>query len=534
MNLNFLNPFSDEFLQKQPDQEEIRAQTMQNNSVGVDEDVIDWSRLVNRYNTNDQFGLNADTSNILFDAIFATKRQRISFYRSMALYPLCKKAITMITDEAVCENSKHEIAKFDIKESFQNKFTKAEFEQLKKEFDYIINCVIKKQDIWNYFYRWIVDGEQFWELCPNDKGSALAGIKILPAYCSLVVYQDGVAQGYVEDPRMLDLDSKEEIKKFTLEQISYSSYGQWGLNRNDIRGHLEAAIRPLNQLRAIEDALTVYRITRAPEKRIFNIYTGRLPPPQVPGFMNDIKNKYRKSLTIDPTTGMINSSKNVQAFTEDFWFAKDDQGTGSSVESFKGSTEFNGQLDDVKMFQQQFMDAMQVPNCRWNDTESPTNYATTPEQMLSEISFQKLCKRLAQKFADELILHTFIQQLRLRDYDKKYLDSSVYNITLNGANDFQKLRELAHAEKVGGLIGTFSQFLPTLTNSKDSSEDLQPIFSKQYFMEKILCMTSDDILLNQKLLDEEKKKLIDKANAAKDESAPEDTDESEQGDDLGF
>jgi hypothetical protein len=144
----------------------------------------------------------------------------------------------------------------------------------------------------------------------------------------------------------------------------------------------------------------------------------------------------------------------------------------------KGSTEFNGQLDDVKMFQQQFMDAMQVPNCRWNDTESPTNYATTPEQMLSEISFQKLCKRLAQKFADELILHTFIQQLRLRDYDKKYLDSSVYNITLNGANDFQKLRELAHAEKVGGLIGTFSQFLPTLTNSKDSSEDLQPIFSK--------------------------------------------------------
>jgi hypothetical protein len=110
---------------------------------------------------------------------------------------------------------------------------------------------------------------------------------------------------------MLDLDSKEEIKKFTLEQISYSSYGQWGLNRNDIRGHLEAAIRPLNQLRAIEDALTVYRITRAPEKRIFNIYTGRLPPAQVPGFMNDIKNKYRKSLTIDPTTGMINSSKNV-------------------------------------------------------------------------------------------------------------------------------------------------------------------------------------------------------------------------------
>ena len=91
MNLNFLNPFSDEFLQKQPDQEEIRAQTMQNNSVGVDEDVIDWSRLVNGYNTNDQFGLNADTSNILFDAIFATKRQRISFYRSMALYPLCKK-----------------------------------------------------------------------------------------------------------------------------------------------------------------------------------------------------------------------------------------------------------------------------------------------------------------------------------------------------------------------------------------------------------------------------------------------------------
>ena len=530
MNFSFFNPMSKYFLQSEIDAATIRKIEAQNNSYGNDEDQADWLSVVRNWNTN-AAATEIEQSNILFDAIFSTKRQRVSFYRSMALYPLVKKALTIMTDEAICENTKGEVAKFDIKNAFKSSFKVNEYKQLKKEFDYIINCVIKKDELWYLFYRWLVDGEQFWELCPSADGKSLAGIKILPSYCSLVIYNEGVAEGYIEDPKLINIESAEDIKKFTLEQVSYSSYGFWGVNRNDVRGHLEPAIRPLNQLRAIEDALVVYRITRAPEKRIFNIYTGRMSRKEAAFAISDAKQRYRKVLSIDPVTGAINSTKNIQAFTEDFWFSKGLEGQSSTVENFKGSTEFNGQLDDVRMFQQQVMDAMQVPNGRWQESDNPGSYAMAPEQQLTEISFQKLCRRLAKKYANEMLLHTFIEHLRLRGYNQKYLDSDLYEITLVGSSDFQRIRELANAEKLGGILGSFSQFLPTLGNSKDTSEDLRPIFSKKYFLSNILKLPTDDIIEIEKSVEEEMQELVDRAQQAKDESAPED---SEEGDDLDF
>lgn len=527
-NFNYLNFLSKDFLQNDLDAAEIRRLEVQNNSVGVDEDQINYGAIVGQWGQSTTQA-EVDSSNILFDAVFANKRQRISFYRSMALYPLVKKALTIMTDEAISENTKGEIAKFDIRSEFKGNFKVSEFKRLKREFDYVINCVIKKDELWYYFYRWLTDGEQFWELCPTSDGKALAGIKVLPPYCSLVMYNDGIAEGYIQDPKLIDINSEDEIKKFTLHQVSYSSYGFWGMNRNDIRGHLEAAIRPLNQLRAIEDALTVYRITRAPEKRIFNIYTGRCSNAEARAKVQDAKAKYRKVLSIDPVTGVINSSKNVQAFSEDFWFSKDSEGTGSTVESFKGSTEFNGQLDDVKMFQQQVMDAMQVPTSRWHDAENPGTYSMAPEQQLTEISFQKLCRRLAKKFANEMILHTYMEHLRLRGFKKKYLDSDNYSITLIGSSDFQKIRELAYVEKLGSIVGSLSQFLPTLANSKPDTEELAPLFSRKFFMGNLLKLSTDEILENDIDLEREKQELIDMANASKDESAPED---AEEGDDM--
>ena len=530
-NFKYLNFLSKDFLQNDIDAAELRKLEVQNNSVGVDEDATNWGAIVGQWG---QYSTQAevDSSNILFDAVFTTKRQRITFYRSMALYPLVKKALTMITDEAICENSRGEVAKFDIKSEFKSSFKVAEYNRLKREFDYVMNCVIKKDDLWYYFNRWLIDGEQFWELCPTDDGKALAGIKILPPYCSLVMYNDGVAEGYVQDPKLIDLEATDEVRKFTLHQVSYSSYGTWGVNRNDVRGHLEAAIRPLNQLRAIEDALTVYRITRAPEKRIFNIYTGRCSNAEARAKIQDAKNKYRKVLSIDPVTGVINSTKNIQAMSEDFWFSKDSEGTGSTVESFKGSVEFNGQLDDVKMFQQQVMDALLIPTSRWQDSEGGGTYAVAPEQQLAEISFQKLCRRLARKFANEMLLHTFMEHLRLRGFKKKYLDSDMYRITLLGSSDFQKIREMAYVEKLAGIVGSLSTFLPTGANSKPDTEDLAPIFSKKFFLSNFLKLTTDDMLENDFQLEKEKQEILDRAAAAKEESKPEDADEGD--DDMGL
>ena len=505
------------------------------NSYGRSEDAVDWRRLTHGYLNGYVEGSDVyDSSGILFETVFASKRQRINFYRNLSLYPFVRKCLTMMADEAVCENSLGEVATFDIDKAFKSKFTETELMTLKDEFNYVINEVFGKDQLWYYYYKWLVDAELFLEICLNTEGNKVAGIKCLPPYCTMCVYDDGILHGFIEDIKLLNPDFDGEAKTFLPNQIAYVNYGFWGNNKNDIRGHLEPAIRPINQLRAIEDALTVYRITRAPEKRIFKIYTGKLPTAKVPEYMQEIRAKYRKQLTIDPVTGMIQSNNNVQAFVEDFWLSQDADGQGSSIETFKGSTEFNGQLEDVKMFREQVADALMVPASRWASAEgggSPYNQGVEG-LTLEEASFQKLNKRLRKKFAD-VIYQVFLVHLQVRGYADKYLDKTVYNIDLIPATDFELMRSLAMCEKRGGVIGAFSQFLPTLNNVKPGSEEAPPLFSRQFFMEDILGLTSEQRIRNDKLIEEESQNIIAKADAAKEEGGDE-GDEGGGGDDLGF
>ena len=258
MNFNFINPFSKSFLAKEPEQSYIQQINAQQNSIGRDEDAINWASLMpGKVNGFYDPTNPCDSNGILFDAVFATKVQRVSFYRSMALYPLVRKALMTMTDEVISEDVHGNLLKFGIKDAYSDKFTNTELGTLQDEFNYVINCVIKRDDLWQLFYSWLRDGEQFWELCPNDKGDALLGIKVLPSFCTLVIYDEGLPMGYMQDPKMIDVQTKDQPKTFTLDQVAYASYGDWATNRNDIRGILEPAIRPLNQLRAIEDALTV-------------------------------------------------------------------------------------------------------------------------------------------------------------------------------------------------------------------------------------------------------------------------------------
>jgi hypothetical protein len=535
MNFSFWNPLSDKFLLPEPEHSQQRQMDAAQNSFGKSEDPRNWRNAVFGYGTGYADPIDPyDSNGILFDAVFSSKRQRINSYRNLALYPFVRKCLTMMADEACCENASGEVATFDIDKAYRSKFTETELMTLRDEFNYIINCVIGKDKMWYYYYTWLIDAELFLEICLNSEGNAVAGIKQLPPYCTMCIYDDGLLKGFIEDTKMLDPDNQQgEAKTFTMNQIAYSNYGFWGNNRNDVRGHLEAAVRPINQLRAIEDALTVYRITRAPEKRIFKIFTGKMPVNLVPEYMQELRAKYRKQLTIDPVTGMINCNNNVQAFVEDFWLAQDVDGQGSTIESFKGSTEFNGQLDDVKMFREQVADAMMIPSGRWQSAEGGgAQYTQGIEALtLEEASFQKLNKRLRRKFAD-IIYQIFIVHLQVRGYKSKFLDKNIYNIDLVPATDFERMRDLAMVEKRGGVVGAYSQFLPTLTNVKPGSEDMGPLFSRQFFLEDILGFTSEQRIRNDKLIEEEKAALLAAADAVKEEGGDEADEDS--GDDLGF
>ena len=538
MNLSFLNPFSSEFLKTAPEHSELRQREAARNSYGKGEDTIDWSTLANAYDNRGYVdpATPYDQNNIVFETLFTNKYQKVSWYRSMAMYPLIGKALNIMSDEAVCPDPLGNVAMFDIEEPFKSKFSATEFAALKMEFDYIIDCVIGKENIWDYYYKWLVDAELFWEICLNDAGDKVVGINTLAPYAMIVIYDkdsDNI-NGYIQNINYFNQqqDKTSEVRKFLPNQIAYARYPLVWTNRNDIRGHLERSIRPLNQLRNIEDALTVYRITRATEHRVFNIYTGRMPRSDAASYVQEIRNKYRKNLTIDNATGMINSVKNTQAMTEDFFFQKDDSGNGSTVETFASGSTFDGQLQDVWMFQKQVMDGLFIPQARWKSDETGGNsYNVGIEQAnMEEVSFQRVNRRLRKRFAD-IIKQVYLVHLRVRGYKEKFLDKALYNIDLHPATDFERMRDLNLAEKRGSVIGTLSQFLPTASNTKLGSEELQPIFSKQYFMEKILGMSTQDILLNNKMLESEIKQMREENEAAAAEGGAENPD---QGNDLGF
>lgn len=541
MNLNFLNPFSSSFLKTSPEHSEVRAREAARNSYGKIEDTIDWSALSNAYgNTFDDPANPRDTTQIYFDQIYINKWQKISWYRSMAMYPLIGKGLNIITDEAVCPDALGNVAMFDIKEPYKQKFTATEYATLKMEFDYIVECVFGQENIWDLFYKWLQDAELFLEIALNDNGDKVVGINTLAPYAMLVIYDrdsDNI-NGFIENINYLNQaqvqDKNTEIRRFLPNQIAYVRYPITWNNRNDVRGHLERSIRPLNQLRNIEDALTVYRITRATEHRVFNIYTGRRPPDKAAAYVQEVRNKYRKNLTLDNTTGMVNAVKNTQAMTEDFFFSKDDSGQQSSVETFASGSTFDGQIQDLYMFQKMVMDGMFIPQNRWKSDElSGANYNQGIESAnLEEVAFQRCCRRLRRAFAD-VIRQVFLVHLRVRGYKEKFLDKAIYNIDLHPATDFERMRDLALAEKRGSVLSMLSQFLPTTTNIKPGSEELAPLFSKQYFMEKILGMSTQDILMNNKMLEQEIKQMNEEAEAAAAAGGAE-GENPDEGGDLGF
>ena len=156
MNFNFFNPFSSAFLSKEPEQSYIQQVQAQQNSVGRDEDGINWSALLPT-RANNAFvdpSQPCDSNGILFDAVFATKQQRISFYRSMSMYPLLNKALTAMTHEVLSKDTHGEYIKFGIKDIFSSKFKQSELMMLQDEFNYIIHSVIKNDNLPILFKRW--------------------------------------------------------------------------------------------------------------------------------------------------------------------------------------------------------------------------------------------------------------------------------------------------------------------------------------------------------------------------------------------
>jgi hypothetical protein len=501
----------------------------EHNSQGVSQEQIDLSYL-NYYNNmgTEPGGAGLSSVSIQFDQYFIVKAQRIAKYREMSYYPDVNDGLDMICDEAMVEDRTGEYLTLDIKEEVPEHIE----EQIRDNWNYLIHQVFNLKDTgWELFRRWLVDGELYLELILNDDGDAIIDFKILPPYTMSPIfdYSSDIC-GYVQTPNYMfgvmgsgamDAQSSQgnaetgyndstygdsgddgipEVR-FDKDQVVYSNYGYTGRNKLDVRGFLDPSIRIYNQLKYLEDAVVVYRIVRAPERRIWNVGVGKMPKGRAEQYIRGLIQRYRKNVYYDPSTGAMDSSRNFQAMTEDFWFAKDENGYGTEVTTLAGGQNL-GEMDDVYYFERKLHQTMKIPKNRWgasggDDASDIYTTGKSGEITREEIAFSRVVGRMQNRFG-VIFMDAFLTLLRLQDFDEQYIDASIYKVMFTQSNLWKQYKEIEILEARFGILGAIETYI-----YKPGENDNAP-FSMEFVLKNWFLMNDEEYEKNAEYLEKEK------------------------------
>lgn len=490
------NPFARFFDKLRPKPEVERDEQATKNSVGYTQEELDSITYHSRLASFD----NVIMKEIDFQQLFKSKRERVAKYREMAGSSEISDAIDNITDEAMTITNDKNMASLVIDE----KVPRAVQKRAQLAFDYILNDLFKLRKCgWELFEKWLVEGELFIELILNDKMDNIIDFKVLPAFTMFPIYKNNKIIGYTQIVEKNEhgfhlQETERENPTFKPNQIIYISYGKTGKNKLDVRGYLEPAIRPFNQLRSLEDSLIVYRIARAPERKIWNIDVGMMPKGKAEEYIKQMIHRYKKKQVYDPSTGKVDITANMQNMLEDYWFARQNDGKGTTVDTIQGAMNL-GELDDVNLFMRKLYKVLKLPRTRW---DSDTTYAYSAgrigEISREEIRFASFVTRLQQKF-EKLITQPFMLKLKLMGIDEKWLDENFYTIELAKNNLVAEYKRIELLEIKLGILSTASSYIvtPERVNEADA------LFAKEYVMKHFYDMPQEDYDLNAELIKKE-------------------------------
>ena len=268
--------------------------------------------------------------------------------------------------------------------------------------------------------------------------------------------------------------------KIAADSISYCPSGVIDQNKGHVLSYLHKAIKPVNQLRMIEDALVIYRISRAPERRIFYIDVGNLPKIKAEQYLKDVMNRYRNKLVYNASTGEIRDDRNQMSMLEDFWLPRREGGRGTEITTLPGGSNL-GEIDDIVYFQRKLYRSLNVPVSRM-EAEQAFSLGRSTEITRDELKFTKFVQRLRKKFT-ALFTDVLKTQLILKGV-----------ITLE---DWSNIKE--HIQYDFLQDGHFAE-LKEAELLKDRLEVLQTVesyvgtfFSKKWIQKNVLSMTEAEI-----------------------------------------
>jgi len=382
---------------------------------------------------------------------------QIMQYRSMSLYPEVDMAIEDILNESIVFDEKQNamylnLDRVELSTSIKDK--------MHKEFDYILRLLKFRHQGSELFRKWYIDARLYYHtIIDNERPEK--GIQELRLIDPLKIkkvrkvereqkvlngIQVNVIKGVDEHFIYSDTDPDAILQtsstgfKIAVDSISYVHSGLIDSNTKRVIGYLHKAIRPLNMLRQIEDAVVIYRMTRAPERRIFNIDIGDMPKAKAEQYMRELMNRYRNRLVYNPQTGEVKDDRAHLTMLEDFWIPNRD-GKGTRIDTLDGGQNL-GQMDDVDYLQRKLYRALNVPISRL-ESSSGFNMGRSSEISRDEVKFFKFIERLKLKFS-MLFLDLLKKQvilkgiMTLNDWEKINLD---IQIVFNKDSYFNELKE---------------------------------------------------------------------------------------------
>ena len=347
------------------------------------------------------------------DGNFKTEYDMVVKYRMMAMHPEVDSAIEDIIQEAIVTDQNDspvqiDLANLDVSDSVK--------EMIRTEFDYIKNLIGFDTKAHEMFRRWYIDGRLYYHKVidlkrPQDgilelryvdpqKIKKVRQINKIPKTADQFQSLDygKVDEYFIYNPKGLRNTSANSGIKIAKDAITYVTSGILDTNKNIVLSYLHKAIKVLNQLMMIEDSLVIYRISRAPERRIFYIDVGNLPKVKAEQYLREVMSRYRNKLVYDANTGEIRDDRKYMSMLEDFWLPRREGGRGTEISTLPGGQNL-GELEDVKYFQKKLYKALNVPSSRL-ETETTFNIGRAAEITRDEVKFQKFIARLRKRFSE--------------------------------------------------------------------------------------------------------------------------------------
>jgi len=350
------------------------------------------------------------------DGSAKTEQDLIRRYREIALHPECDMAIEDIVNEAVTSNENRQSVRVVTDSLPYGSSVKAKIEEEFKEVLRLLQFNTRGHDI---FRRWYVDGRIFYQkvIDAENPKNGIIELKYLdprkvkkirevrkrrpegmisPTNINIA---DETVEYFVYNERGIQGAAAIQGIKIAVDTIAYCPSGLIDQNKNGlVLSYLHKAIKPVNQLRMIEDSAVIYRIARAPERRIFKIDVGNLPKVKAEQYLRDVMARYRNKLVYDAATGEVRDDRNYMSMLEDFWLPSREGGRGTDISVLPGGQQL-GEIADIEYFRSKLYRSLNVPVSRL-ESSSGFNLGRSTEITRDELKFTKFVGRLRKKFTE--------------------------------------------------------------------------------------------------------------------------------------